>query len=125
MHERVTKLVTRKELLTFIALIVGASNESSKGRRLFETDTRKTLAVHIDYLKYMNRTRFQELKALVPFMMEDEAAQSVDEWWKVRGFVDGFNKRRAEELNTSIVYVLDKSMSSMIPRYVPIYLPML
>ena len=28
LHERVTKLVTRKELLTFIALIVGASNES-------------------------------------------------------------------------------------------------
>ena len=51
--------------------------------------------------------------------------QSVHEWWKVRGFVDGFNKRRAEELNTSIVYVLDESMSSMIPRYVPIYLPML
>ena len=72
----------------------------------------------------MNHTCFQGLKALVLFIMEDRAAQSIDKWWKVPGFVDGFNKRRTEELNTSIVYVLDKSMSSMVPRYIPNYLQM-
>ena len=54
-------------------------------------------------------------------MMEDESVQTDEEWWKEQGFIDDLNKRREEESNTSIAYVLDESMSSMIPpRYVPL-----
>ena len=52
-------------------------------------------------------------------MMEDESVKHVDDWWKVRDFVDSFNKTRVDELYTGIVMVLDKLMSAMVPRYVP------
>ena len=118
-HDRVMKLITRAELLTFIALIIGATNESVQGRNLWGRDNRLTLSTHTDYSRFMNCTCFHKIKAVIHFMMEDKSVQTDDDWWKVRGFVDGFNKRRVEELNTSVAYVLDESMSSMIPRYVP------
>ena len=49
-------------------------------------------------------------------MMEDETVAQVDDWWQACGFIDGFNQRRVEVFNTSIIYVLDESMSAMIPR---------
>ena len=67
----------------------------------------------------MNRTRFFEIKSVIRFMMEDKRVKYVDDWWKVRDFVDGFRKRGVDELYTGIVMVLDKSMSTMVPRYVP------
>ena len=71
----------------------------------------------------MNRTRFWEIKKLVPFMMEDqsEEAKKKDDWWRLCDIVDGFNQRRVDMLNLSLCIVLDESMSPMMPMYVRIF----
>ena len=117
--QRTIKLLSKSDLLTFIALIIGAANQSANGRNLWGKDINQTLSSSTDYSEYMNRTRFFEIKSVIHFMMEDESVKHVDDWWKVRNFVDGFNKRRVDELYTGIVMVLDESMSAMVPRYVP------
>ena len=119
LHQCSFKLVTKSKLFTFIVLVVGTANQSHNGRNLWGKDRNPTLSTHTDYRNYMNRTRFFEIKSVVPFMMEDESAKDIDDWWKVKDFVDGFNKRRMDELYTGVVMVLDKSMSAMVPRYVP------
>ena len=117
--QRTIKLLSKSDLLTFIALIIGAANQSANGRNLWGKDINQTLSSSTDYSEYMNRTRFFEIKSVIHFMMEDKSVKHVDDWWKVRNFVDGFNKRRVDELYTGIVMVLDESMSAMVPRYVP------
>ena len=52
-------------------------------------------------------------------MMEKDSVMSTDDWWKAHKSIEGFNKRIFEMLNTAIIYMLDKSMSAMVPRYVP------
>lgn len=49
--------------------------------------------------------------------MEDQSDDAMrnDNWWRARGFVDVFNKRRVDTLNMSIVMVLDESISYMVP----------
>lgn len=49
-------------------------------------------------------------------MMENDSVRAKDDWWKVRTFIDRFNKTRVDALNTSILYTLDESMSAMVPR---------
>ena len=39
-----------------------------------------------------------------------------DDWWQVRGFVDSYNKNRAKILYSSLIMVLDESMSAFRPR---------
>ena len=109
--------MTKSELITFIALVIGATNESVRGRNLWGRDNRRTLSKHTDFSNYMNRTRFHEIKGVVHFMMEEESVQGTDNWWKAHAFIDGFNKKQVEKFYTSLIYVLDESMSSMIPRY--------
>ena len=67
-----------------------------------------TLLTYTDYSRFMNCTCFHKIKAVVHFMMEGKSVQADDEWWKVLGFIEGFNKRRVEELNASIAYVLNE-----------------
>ena len=114
--------VERAELLTFIALIIGASNQSVRGCNLWHMDTAPTLSSHTDYSNFMSRTRFWQIKQVVPFMMEDQSkdAKKNDDWWRARDFIDGFNQRRVDMINSSLCYVLDESMSPMMPRYVGI-----
>ena len=108
------------DLLTFIALVIGASNQAVKGVNLWKNDVEPTLPTHTDFSKFMNWTRFWEIKGIVPYMMENQSnyLNSNDDWWRARTFIDGFNKRRADMLNSSICYVMDESMSPMVPRYV-------
>ena len=56
-------------------------------------------------------------------MMKDqsEEVKKIDDWWRVRDFVDGFNQRRVDMLNLSLCFALDESMSPMMPRYVRIF----
>ena len=55
-------------------------------------------------------------------MMEDKSVKDFDDWWKVCDFVDGFNQRRMDELYTGVIMILDKSISAMVPSYVPNYI---
>ena len=63
----------------------------------------------------MTYHRFCVIKAMVPLMMEGKD-NGEDDWWKVRNFVDNFNKTRSDLLSISKILVLDKSMSGFWPR---------
>ena len=50
-----------------------------------------------------------------------DALKDKDDWWRVRGFVNGFNRKRKQILCSSLIMVLDESMSPYRPRYVCAY----
>ena len=87
-----------------------------KGCNLWSKDKRPTLSTHSNFSDFMNRTCFFEINLVVHFM-EDESVQLDDDWWKIREFTKGFNKRRVDELHTGVLYVLNKSMSPMVPTH--------
>ena len=60
----------------------------------------------------MRLWRFREIKSYVPVIMEDY------DWWKFKGQVEMFNKRRQSKINSSHILVFDESMSAFVPRYV-------
>ena len=56
---------------------------------------------------------------------EDEVSESEfepedddldDDWVKARGFINGFNRNRVKLLYSSVILVLDETMSSFVPR---------
>ena len=75
----------------------------------------KTLSKHTDFSKYMSYTRFFEIKYHIPSMIHNvqekegyDVLKGKDDWWRVRGFVNGFNRKRM---------VSDESMSPYRPKY--------
>ena len=117
---RATKIVSKKELLTFISLVIAASQYNIRGRGLWRRDNkveRKTFTAAPDFGRWMNFTRFNEIKNLAPLMMVAESGSEGDDpWWRHRGFVDGFNKTRQDILMVSRIRVLDETMSALRPR---------
>ena len=82
-----------------------------------ERHRKKTFSTAPDFGKHMNYARFCEIKNLVPLIMlcktgDDES----DPWWKHRGFLNGFNKKRQDILFVSRICALDKTMSALRPR---------
>ena len=82
------------EFLTFIALIIGGSNQLEHSSKLWKPDADPTLSHHADYSQFMNQHCFWEIKQYIPLMMEstDKSANEKDDWWRVRAFIDGFNQ---------------------------------
>ena len=106
-------------MLTFIALIIAATQYNVYRKSLWEKDSKncQTFTPAPDFGRYMHFTRFCEIKKLVPLMMvSDKGNDGSDPWWKHQGFIDGFNKKRHEILVASQVKVLDKTMSALWPR---------
>ena len=69
------------------------------------------------FQNYMSLTRFQHIKKVIPAMMEDkDGLNPDDDWWQHRGFIDGFNKNRSENIISSAIKVLDETMSALCPR---------
>ena len=114
---------SKDEMIKFVACLVAAAQYSERGVNLFggkrSTDERKgskhTLRKTPDFSVVMSHNRFCEIKAIAPLMMEGKD-DGTDDWWKFRGFIDGFNQNRRERLFISKVVVLDESMSGFWPR---------
>ena len=116
----VIREVSKADLLTFLALLIGACNQPRTGRDLWERDSGPrctTLTPLPNFQEHMSCTRFAEIRSIVPLMMQAEGGvASSDAWWKVRQFVDGYNTNRQRLLNSSAVCVLDESMIPFKPR---------
>ena len=80
--------------------------EKIKVRRLSKTP---------DFSVFMQWWRFQQMKKMMEFMMS-EGDEKDDDWYKVRGFINGLNSKQLKVLLTSAIHVLDESMSSFWPR---------
>ena len=118
---RVTKQVTKKELLTFLSLIIAGAQYNIRGRRLWRreknNEARRTFTSAPDFGRWMSYHRFNEIKALVPLMMvADTGIDDGDPWWRHRNFVNEFNKTRQDVMLISRVRVLDETMSALRPR---------
>ena len=103
-------------MLTFLSLIIAATQYNVHGKPLWEKDNKNFRAFTRapDFGRYMNFTRFCGTKKLVPLMMvSDKGNDGSDPWWKHRGFIAGFNKKRHKILVASRVKVLDKTTSAL------------
>ena len=125
-YRRVIKLASKREYIIFHALLIGASNHSDQGDKLFRDETlkfgarkknRRRLSPHVNFGKYMKYWRFKQIKNYAPKVMESkELKEMADDWWRFKKRVDEFNETRKRELLTSHVLVFDESMSAYIPR---------
>ena len=83
--------------------------------RLSNKKNRNKLKIMLDFSPIMTHHHWCKIKAIVPIIMEGTDREN-DAWWKVRGFVDGFNKTCQYKLFISKIAVLDKSMPGFWPR---------
>lgn len=116
---RLISEVNKKELLKFIALIIGAIKYNMCGRALWrnqEGEEREELILATDFGRYMNYPRFCEIKKPVPHLMVDKKGNDGSyPWWKHPGVFDGFNKKRSELLYVSRRRIMDETMSALCP----------
>ena len=120
--KRIFNPPTRSETVTFLSLMIAACQHTAKGMNLFggrKDKTRKNkvrrLSKTPDFSVFMQWWRFQQMKKMMEFMML-EGDEKDDDWYKVRGFINGLNSKRLKVLLTSAIHVLDESMSSFWPR---------
>ena len=106
----------KSDFLIFIALLIEASVHKVQGTKFWSDGrrvNRQVLFEKVDFSKYMMKWRFQEIKKLFPFIMEDEnLKKDGDVWWRFKARVEEFNKIRKQILFTSSIRVFDESMSS-------------
>ena len=103
-------------MLTFLALIISATQYNVHGKPLWEKDSKNSQTfTHVqDFGRYMHFTRFCKIKKLVLLMMvSDKGNDGSDPWWKHQGFINGFNKKPHKILVALRVKVLDKTMSTL------------
>ena len=119
---RETKEVTEREQLTFLSLVIASTQYNARRRDLWEQssdDKQKKFTSAPNFGLWMSYSRFCEVKKLVPIMMWDKNGLSdSDDWWRYRGFIDGFIEKRHEIMVASRTFVLYKAMSALYPRYV-------
>ena len=85
--------------------------------KTLETGSQQKISHHADYSKFMNQHRFWEIKHYIPLMVE--STDKVHTRTMIGGYYDfywWFNQKRVDELNTSISFIFEKSMSPMVPR---------
>lgn len=113
--KRIIRPPTKAELYKFIAILIAASQYADRGVNLWRAKKKGRLRKAPDFSTVMSHHRFCEIKAMVPLMMEGENDGN-DDWWKVRGFVDGLNRSRRNKLFISKIHVMDECMSGFWPR---------
>ena len=117
---RPTKEVSERELLTFLSLVLASTQYNVRGRDLWDKGSlanRNKFTSAPNFGLWMSYSHFCEVKKLVPIMMWDKNGHSdSDDWWRHRGFIDGFNEKRNEILVASRIFVLDETMSALCPR---------
>ena len=114
-RQRIIKDVSKKEILTFIALIIAASSSSTRGFNLW-SPPEGLINTNCSYNKYMKLWRFKEIKMCFSFLFWDKEHQKDDPWWKFRAAVSQFTKCRQTKMKASKFLVFDESMSALVPR---------
>lgn len=122
-YQRAIRLVTKREYITFHALLIGATAYSECGEQLWANDithSRKKrrcgISRRTDFGKYMKQWRFKQIRQYIPEVMADKSKEETDGWWKFSTRVTKFNAKRKELLKSSHVLVFDESMSAFVPR---------
>ena len=121
-YQRPIKIVSSREYVTFIALLLGASVHNGKGESLWHESRgkkrKKCLSGTNDFGVYMKLWRFKEIRQYVASIMEDIEKKETCDWWRFSGWVEKGNRYREHKLYASHILVFDESMSSFIPRCV-------
>ena len=60
----------------------------------------------------MTKNRFKQLKKYVVFMFEEKDQASNDPWYQIVGAVEAYNENRRNKVKSSLLKVLDESMSA-------------
>ena len=67
---------------------------------------------------WMKKYRFKEIKRFISYSFEnlDKKEAGTDPWWQIVDLFEEFNKNRRETLASSIIMVIDESMSAYRPQ---------
>ena len=70
----------------------------------------------MDFKKYLKEWRFIEIKSVIPSKMKNDEAKMYNDWWQFSKQIELFNNVQKEKSKHSCIHVLDKSLSTYIPR---------
>jgi hypothetical protein len=102
-------------------LFVAADGFSENGIHIFNTeDNVESFFPPPSFSTYMKFHRFKLWKQFIVKVNEDGARKrDGDPWWQFAAAIDGFNDVRLNKITTSLLDIMDDSMSSYVRERLP------
>ena len=107
-YQRVIRSVSKAEFIIFHALLIGASNYTQQGEKLWRDQSRKSrkrrkgLLLEVNFGNYMKEWRFKQIKYYISHIMEDiELKNNEDDWWRFKKRIQNFNNNRKQNIYAS------------------------
>ena len=113
-----TGLLSVREFIQFLAVLLIASLEGKKGSELWQGDETQGEGYRsqIDISRYMTSYRHAQICKYFPYLFADESKKHTDPWWQVSEGVNEFNLSRKKYIRSGRVKVLDEAMCAFRPR---------
>ena len=112
------RMVTEGEWWKVWGIIVAASPLGVGGKALFQDPSTRRLSPHVNLgtkgENIMTESRFNDIKTHLYHAFR--GTDPNDKWNEIRPLTDGFNENRRLIIASSVVQVLDESMSAFRPR---------
>jgi hypothetical protein len=111
---RQIKPVSAYDFFVFLGNIIISGAVGKGGKALFEKETDRLkdgvfrLSPVIDLSPYMSMRRFEDIKSYFPQAFN----ANNDPWYMFSKFIAAFNQNRANLIATSVIKLLDESMSA-------------
>ena len=89
-YQRPIQVVSKREFITFHALLVAAAAYSSKGDKLWPSKyvhtskKRQGLLMNVDFGEHMKQWRFRQVMNYIAQVMEHHKIRETDDWWKFK-----------------------------------------
>jgi Transposase IS4 len=112
---RKMNLISKNEFWIWFGILLAARIEGRKGD-MWEKNEPEGYAKKVDLSSFMTRSRFTDIRKWIPFLFADDAKREIDDWWQFSEAVNLYNENRARRIITSMVLVLDESMSAFRPQ---------
>ena len=111
-------LLSVREFIQFLAVLLIASLEGKKGSELWHgnEDQGEGYRSQIDISRFMTSYRHAQIRKYFPYLFANEDKMATDPWWQVSEGIDQFNASRKTYFRPGRTLVLDESMSAFRPR---------
>ena len=112
-------LLSIREFIQFLAVLLIASLEGKKGSELWQGDETEGEGYRsqIDISRYMTSYRHAQIRKYFPFIFADDTKNPDNEpWWQVSEAIIQFNNSRQRFIRAGRVMVIDESMCAFRPR---------
>ena len=109
--------ITDHEFWVWWGIIIAARIEGRIGTdMMWDRSDPEGYGTKVDMTKYMTKSRFKDIRSMIPYLFADESRKPDDSCWKFSKAVDDYNKHRADTVLASFLKVMDETMSAYRPQ---------